>query len=276
MTVLDIGTARLLGTWPDDSPEWAEARRERFGGSDIAAMLGLSSYTSPYSLWMEKKGYIARDEGGDDALRGKFLEPSLAAYFAYVHPELTVVNHPGTYADGWKLGNPDALCYRDGRLVAGAEYKSARHRSEWGEPGSDEIPPAYWVQVQWYMHLFGLPVWYVAMIGSGLDFATYVVEYNETAALSMVAQAEEFRTSMVWDIPPPLDHHPATYRAVRKAHPEIEHGTKVTVSTKTGVRYVKAVLASTAADKELTAAKGRARRRDGQRPPGLPGRLSHR
>lgn len=33
------GTAVTLGSWPDGSPEWLEARRSRIGGSDIAAIV---------------------------------------------------------------------------------------------------------------------------------------------------------------------------------------------------------------------------------------------
>jgi hypothetical protein len=151
------------------------------------------------------------------------------------------VDHPGTYVNGWRLTNPDALCYYRGRLIAGGEYKSARFRDEWGEPGTDEIPAPYWVQVMWYMHIFGLSRWYVPMIGPGLEFAEYVAEYVAEAARALVAQVAEFRTNLLWGIMPLFDHHPHTYRTLRAAHPDIDEGLSVTVSDPVGVRYVKAV-----------------------------------
>ena len=34
--------------------EWLQARKLGIGGSDVAAILGLSKYKSPYQLWLDK------------------------------------------------------------------------------------------------------------------------------------------------------------------------------------------------------------------------------
>ncbi|WP_187414104.1 YqaJ viral recombinase family protein [Nonomuraea sp. PA05] len=256
-TVTD--TLEFLGRFEPGSPEWLAARTgpdgPRLGGTDAGALVGANTFISPYGLAMILTGRAEREETSDDAERGYLLEPSLAAYFRKMHPEWEIVDHPGTYARGWKLANPDALVYQGGRLVAGGEYKSARYRDEWGEPGTDEIPLGYWVQVMWYLHIFGLAHWYVVMIGPGLEFAEYVVEYDEEAARALVAQAAEFRTNLLWGIKPPLDHHPHTYRTLRAAHPEIDESLSISVSDPVGIRYVNAEIAAAAAENELLGAK---------------------
>ena len=35
-----------------------EARRKGIGGSDVATILGLNKWKSPYQLWLEKTGQI--------------------------------------------------------------------------------------------------------------------------------------------------------------------------------------------------------------------------
>ncbi|TGY23723.1 endonuclease, partial [Enterococcus hirae] len=34
--------------------EWFEDRKRGIGGSDVATVLGLNKYKSPYQLWLEK------------------------------------------------------------------------------------------------------------------------------------------------------------------------------------------------------------------------------
>ena len=60
--------------------EWLERRRSSIGGSDTAALLGLDSYNSPYSLWCEKTGKIIPEDISDkEAVRlGNDLEDYVA------------------------------------------------------------------------------------------------------------------------------------------------------------------------------------------------------
>lgn len=36
--------------------EWLEERRKSIGGSDAAAVIGMSRFASPYTVWMDKTG----------------------------------------------------------------------------------------------------------------------------------------------------------------------------------------------------------------------------
>ena len=50
--------------------DWLELRRNGIGGSDAAAVCGVSRYKSPVELWMEKTDRIKPTEAGDSALHG--------------------------------------------------------------------------------------------------------------------------------------------------------------------------------------------------------------
>ena len=39
-------------------PEWLEQRRKTVGGSDAAAIVGLSQYASAYTVWADKTGRL--------------------------------------------------------------------------------------------------------------------------------------------------------------------------------------------------------------------------
>ena len=63
---------------PED--EWLALRRTGIGGSDIAALLGMNRYTSPYELYLDKRGELP------DIPRGEFLDR--AAMWGHLHEPL--------------------------------------------------------------------------------------------------------------------------------------------------------------------------------------------
>lgn len=48
--------------------EWLEERRKSIGGSDVAAVIGMSRFASPYTVWLDKTGRIP-DKGDTEAMR---------------------------------------------------------------------------------------------------------------------------------------------------------------------------------------------------------------
>ncbi|MDQ3578214.1 MAG: YqaJ viral recombinase family protein, partial [Actinomycetota bacterium] len=46
----------FVGDFAPGSPEWHAARAQGLGGSEIAAVLGLSPWESRFSLWHRKTG----------------------------------------------------------------------------------------------------------------------------------------------------------------------------------------------------------------------------
>ena len=61
--------------------EWLEHRRNTIGGSDAAALLGLNRWSSPLSVYMDKKG-ITPDKPDNLAMRlGREFEDVVAKLF---------------------------------------------------------------------------------------------------------------------------------------------------------------------------------------------------
>ncbi|GAA3144541.1 hypothetical protein GCM10010466_39560 [Planomonospora alba] len=244
MTVLDIGTARLLGRWPDGSPEWHAARDNRIGGSTIAAILGISPWESQFSVWCRMAGLVDGDEQTAAQARGHYLEGGIRAWYADQHPQLQV-RHGGTYvhadpARSWQLANPDGLVYDGDRLVRGAEFKTDADGSHWGRPGTDEVPLYYRTQVLWYMDVFGLPEWDLVVLDGRLNFRSYTVRYDADDAEWIRSRAESFMTALLWNEMPELDHHPATYETVRKLHPDIDKDEHLVLPDELAIEFIEA------------------------------------
>jgi putative phage-type endonuclease len=236
-----------LGTFEPGSPEWLAVRASGLGGSEIAAVLGLSPWQSRFSLWHRKKGLLSPEPDNEGMSRGRRLEPVIAEWFADQHPEYQV-RRTGTWANRarpWQLATPDRLLTTLSKRAA-LEIKTAADAAEWGEPGSDEIPVYYRAQVIWQLDTLGLHLAHVAVL-TGLDFREYVVEWNRDEAELLRAAGREFLDAVERDERPDIDEHGATYRAVRELHPDIDD-VEIEIEPALAERYRRAVADHKAAE----------------------------
>jgi putative phage-type endonuclease len=174
---------------------WLAERRKGIGGTDAAAILGLSKYRTAYDVWLEKRGE-APDEAPARSERlwwGRELEALIAKRYSQetgrllLDPEKVFV-HPD-YPE--LLGTPDRLVARERR---GLEIKTASTHvaEEWGAQGTDEVPPAYAAQVIHYMAVTGLPVWDIAVLVGGNDFRVYTVARNAELERAFIERLREW------------------------------------------------------------------------------------
>jgi putative phage-type endonuclease len=262
-------TGVQIPTLAPGSPEWLT----RMSASKVAAMLGLSTYDSPYSLWHVMAGLVEPEPDNDVKRRGHYLEPAVAAWFTDQHPEYALLPG-GTWqhkARPWQIASPDRLLTpyvveaeilnEDGTLDRGEpaeptallELKSASDDSEWGRPGTDEIPNGYRAQVVWQMDTIGVHRCHVAVITAYLEFREYVIDYDPDEAEFIRSEAVRFMDSLPTGGNPQrpnIDEHSATYEAVRRMHPGIDRARDVELDHDTARDYCQARLALTAAQDE--------------------------
>ena len=247
-------TARQIPTVTPGSAEWLTY----MSASKISAVLGLSPWESPYSLWCQMAGLTSRDEQTKEQARGHYLESSIAAWLADQHPEYELA--PGdcwvNNDRPWQLASPDGRFLAAGSLAELVEYKTDADGSGWGEPGTDEIPLYYRAQVQWQMDTLGARRTRLGVLTGRLEFREYVVDYDAEDARIMRAAAEEFLNSLLWGEMPDLDAHAATYEAVRKQHADID-GEDADIDDTIAAEFLAALPAAKAAEAALTAAKTR-------------------
>lgn len=165
----------------DDRELFLAERRKGIGGSDVAAVLGLDPYKTPYQLWREKRGMDQDAVTMPAARRGNFLESAVLARYAAQVDAVKIV--PQIRHDrGWRRGNQDARAtMRDGthRCV---EIKTATRqsfRASWGDPWSDEVPDRAICQGLWYADLDDAHL---------IDFAVLVVPDDPDQVIGATAQ----------------------------------------------------------------------------------------
>ena len=220
-------SAVLLGDLTPNSPEWDDIRSRGIGGSEIAAVVGLSPWVSRFALWHRKRGTLGKQDVNAGMDWGHRLEPVVCDAFAEAHPEFTAMP-AGTYQHAersWQLANVDRLLWEPRRKKPTSllEVKTAHQYDahEWGADGTEDIPPYYRCQVLWYMDVLGVPEAHLAVLIGGSDYREYRITYAADEAEWLRAQGEEFWQTVLDGTPPGLDGSDATYEAVRKLHPEI-------------------------------------------------------
>lgn len=222
------------------SPEWQRI----ITPSKVAAILGVSRWTSPFALWNEMKGLVDPQPHKDIFDTGHAFELALAYLWKLENP-------------GWRLspsavqlpcttwGFP-ALVTLDRRASRGThrrvvEFKTARSLEEWGDEFTDQAPWDYLVQCLAQMMFTG---WtqhpaHLMVMGPFMRHHTYLVHYDEGVAETVAKACRDFYASLARNVRPPLDDTKPTYQAIKKLHPLIDRDTFVQVDEKliTDLRY---------------------------------------
>jgi putative phage-type endonuclease len=219
--------AVLLGQEIQNTPEWHALRTNGIGGSEVAAIVGLSPWESRFSLYHRKAGTLGEKESNAGMSWGTRIEPLLCEVFAEQHPEYAAIE-AGTYRHHertWQLANVDRLLMSTdgGEALSLLEAKTAHTYSawQWGRPGTEDVPPYYRCQAMWYLDVLELERAHLAVLIGGSDYREYEIAYDPTEAAWLRNEAEMFWREVVDGTPPPLDGSDATYEAVRDLHPQI-------------------------------------------------------
>lgn len=211
------------------NPKWHELRRAGISASEIAAVLGISPWESPFSLyWQKQEGW--QTEINDEMSAGTRAESVIADWFADECDPLEnlLICRAGLYSHAdrqWQLATPDRLVYiRDNGYTPGALLECkylVGGWDGWGEPGTDEIPVHYRAQCLWQLDVLEVDEVYVAA-WHGATFRAYTVRRDEKDLRVMRAAGEDFMHRLAEDDPPDIDGHAATIGTLKLLHPSLE------------------------------------------------------
>jgi putative phage-type endonuclease len=180
-------------------------RRTGLGSSDVAGVVGVSTYSTPFTVWLSKVEGIDAPE--TDAMElGHRLEPVvLSLYNDRVAPALAwgqTLVHP-QYP--WALATPDGRT-ANGSCIVECKAPGYHARDAWGESGTDHLPDEYIVQCQWQMFVTGIRECHVAALIGGQDFRWYALRYDADLAAILLTECERFwRERVEAKSMPPVD-----------------------------------------------------------------------
>jgi putative phage-type endonuclease len=207
----------------EDRDGWLAKRR--IGSSDAANVCGIEgAFATPLEAYLEKIGALRRKQ--TDAMEmGLLLEPVVAQlYQRETGDEVRLTTADGKpqsyYADAfpWASATPDRFAGPEGQHWI-LELKIASIAKGWGEPGTDEVPLPYLIQVQHQMAVLGLDRADVAVLIAGTDFRHYTVRRHDDLIRQMMRLEADFWGMIQERRAPSIDwQHPDTPKLVSLLH----------------------------------------------------------
>jgi putative phage-type endonuclease len=204
--------------------EWLAWRRTGIGASDVAAILGLSPWASPWSVWAEKIGALPpEDDLSDDDPRefGRRAEAMVGPWFSdktglHIAGQQLWLTHK---TERWALATPDGVVVGSDDSWIGDALGGLEIKTDFGKPW-DEIPAHYQSQGQWQMYVADWPkVWFAVL--HGRRFRIYELDRDQADIDFMAGRCRDFWHDYVLTAtPPPIDGSEATERALKALYPE--------------------------------------------------------
>lgn len=192
--------------------DWLALRQSGIGGSDIAAIIGVSPYATAYDIYQSKTQPVNEDTN-EFAYWGTVLEDIVAREFSKrsglkIQNVNFLMRHP---EHRWAIANIDRAIinrdvsgnvrFKDGKLTTDqiVEIKTASEYvgKNWGLEESDEVPDQYQCQAQWYMGVTDTQVCHMAVLIGGNKYRQYKIERHQDFIDYLFEAAESFWTNNV-------------------------------------------------------------------------------
>jgi len=184
----------------DQRADWLQERKQGIGGSDVAAILGLSPWQTAFQVWLDKTGDLP-DEPTMAMRLGQVLEPFILANYAEQtglivgceqrwceHPEHP--HHRATIdAAAFESDQARIDAERGGPLDAAVSLVEAKTTREYSW---DEVPIYYWVQAQYQLHVTGLDVCTFAVLHDRRSVELYDCVRDDDDVAAIVKAVDEF------------------------------------------------------------------------------------
>ena len=206
-----------LGTEAD----WLEARRQGIGASEAAAVLGVSPYATPISLYADKLGLVEPDAETSEAVAwGLILQPAIVGRYRSVTGratwEVPAYTLRRSRVHPFMVATLDALTAIDGpRVPLEVKNVGSYRAKDWTEE------PPLWVQVQaqHQMAVLGSERASVAALIGGNRFVFCDVARNDRFIAALIEQLRVFWERLCAKEPPDVDGSRASQELLRKLYP---------------------------------------------------------
>lgn len=205
--------------------DWLKARKSGIGGSDAPAVAGVSPWGTPLDIYLAKISPV-RDDADSDMTSaqamGHVMEPVIAKLYAKemgtaLRKPPAIIRHQQL---DFMFASLDYQRAEDGVIV---ECKNTSVKEGWGEPGTDQVPINYLIQVQHQMECADVEEAHIPVLFFGRDFEIFVVERDYEVGAMLIDIEHRFWQHVVNRIPPEPDWaHPNTPKLIKKLYQKVE------------------------------------------------------
>jgi putative phage-type endonuclease len=159
---------------PKDRSEWLQHRTKGIGSSEVATIVGLNPYETPYQLWRRKVGIDAPIDDNQYMRAGRLLEDAVSRFFEEETNKKIIASSKGDWliqskAKPYLQVSPDRLYWvgdkRNNANKGILECKTTQKQIE-----KDNLPKHWFCQLQYQLGVSGLQQGAIAWLTQGRDF----------------------------------------------------------------------------------------------------------
>lgn len=248
------GNPKLTTLTFDNEDDWLALRTKGIGGSDIGAILGLNSHSSPLKVYKQKvEGY--KEDLSDNVFikKGKELEDLILTnhvkpYFAKLgyevgKPQFMIINSDYPFF----RANVDGIAFKKGgdfktNIIVEIKWVSEWAEVNWNKPEYCGIPPSYYAQVQLYMAVTGASSAILcALFDKNWEMNYFIVPRDDAFISNMISKGRDFYQYHMLMKMPPKPSYEVDKEDVSEA---IKAAPKTLTPNKDMTRYIETYLAN--------------------------------
>ncbi len=203
-----------------ERPEWLILRKAGIGSSDAAPCMSMSPWSSAYSVWAEKSGYLPDSEDNERLLWGRLHEPLIlnqAHLRGWIKGPIRTGLMLRSTEYPWMLANPDGL--------GPSEVVEAKTADGWDEPRWDiGVPDQYVIQAHHLMIVTGTAKCTFPVLFGGNNLRWFVVEFDHELGEQVIAGTRAMWERIQNADPPDPDASEASMMALRQVYTEVVEG----------------------------------------------------
>jgi putative phage-type endonuclease len=192
---------------------WLASRKDAIGASEVAAILGMSSFAGPWEVWADKTNRIEDWKGNKSTRAGQVFEP---AVLDHAESEL------GPLRRNIRLKHPSAplAATLDAQVISTSFPVEAKTTGivgpvfgKWGDAMTDEVPEYYLVQVHAQLAVTGAELAYLFALIAGRGVVQFEIQRSESLSNHLLTIVSDWwQKHVVADVepsrlqvPPPLE-----------------------------------------------------------------------
>lgn len=165
-----------------DRQEWLNAREDGIGSSDIATIVGLNPYETPYQLYRRKRGMDAPKTETFAMRAGHYLEDAVSRFYSDESGRSIIKSSAGDWiAYDEKRPHlrvsPDRLYLREGHSNSKANRGILECKTTQKIIDPDDLPQQWICQLQYQLGVMGLQYGSLAWLTAGRNFGYKDLEF---------------------------------------------------------------------------------------------------
>lgn len=187
---------------PKDRNAWLKSRESGIGSSEIATIIGLNPWETPYQLWRRKKGLDAPKNENFVMKAGHYLEDAVSKFFADETGHKIIKSSAGDWlivdeARPYLRVSPDRTYWLKGKSKSKNNKGILECKTTQMHIDEDDIPKHWFCQLQYQLGVAGLETGSLAWLSSGREFGykhlTFVKDFYDY----LTEEAERFWTDYI-------------------------------------------------------------------------------